>query len=562
MILMRRIAIALLLLFVFVIFWIWWTRPTRADMAAYAPADSLVYLEANSIVDIGRGIASTDAWQKLGPHLQLQQQLPSPWFSKFVMWTGLGSVETVVTTRAQVAVVMLNVGATEEGETTLKVKPDAAIIVETHTPSWRTKPAVEKFIGNFARTAYGTPTLTRQTVNDAELLIWSAPTGSRQIIAATEGSLVVIGNSDLAVRACLAVKHGERPSLKDAPELRAMRQKLNAERALAFGYVSSANAGKLVSIATPLLMGSGRSEIPMETILTEAATKLLGSIGWSSIAANGGIEDRYLFNIKEPASSRLTGLFHPTTAKNQFINPLIPNSYSITEYSFESPVVAWQGFESALLSQMDALSAVVFKSVWKSALNNYGVEEPEAFLKLVGPQLATVRLRPAAERSVLVASITDYEQVKSLIRARLGSRLSQESVGPFEFVNAVDKELSAAISERLLLLGPPDDVRSCTTNLANAPNPGKLNAYKPSLASATIVTYTNDSDRIRTFMNAVAQAVNYQRSQSNPETLEQFLSQVPYSVTETALNSEGIQRRTQSSFGQFSTIFSLLFPSS
>ena len=27
--------------------WLWWVRPRNVDMAAYAPADSLLYLEAN-----------------------------------------------------------------------------------------------------------------------------------------------------------------------------------------------------------------------------------------------------------------------------------------------------------------------------------------------------------------------------------------------------------------------------------------------------------------------------------------------------------------------------------
>jgi hypothetical protein len=254
-------------------------------------------------------------------------------------------------------------------------------------------------------------------------------------------------------------------------------------------------------------------------------------------------------------------LFRPSE-NDRFINPLVPGSYSVTKYAFESPLQAWKGFESALLSQMDALSAVVFRSVWKSALSNYGVEDPEAFLNLVGRQLATVRLRPAAERSVLVAEVTNSEQVKSFITPRLGNRVTRGSVGSFEIVEAVEKELSAATSEGLLLLGSPDDVRTCVMSLTNASNPGKVDAYERGLPAATIVTYTNDSDRVRTFMNAVAQAVNYSSTQSSVDRLEQVLTQLPYSVTETALNSEGVERRTQSSFGQFSTIFSLLFPSS
>ena len=64
-----RIARTLLLLtgglVLLVSIWLWWNRYQRVDMAAYVPAETLVYLEANSLSDITSAVTSTDAWKAL-----------------------------------------------------------------------------------------------------------------------------------------------------------------------------------------------------------------------------------------------------------------------------------------------------------------------------------------------------------------------------------------------------------------------------------------------------------------------------------------------------------------
>ncbi|HXM36815.1 MAG TPA: hypothetical protein VN920_16585, partial [Pyrinomonadaceae bacterium] len=41
--------------------WLWWNHPKKVDMAAYVPADSLLYLESNSLADIAGALMETDA---------------------------------------------------------------------------------------------------------------------------------------------------------------------------------------------------------------------------------------------------------------------------------------------------------------------------------------------------------------------------------------------------------------------------------------------------------------------------------------------------------------------
>src|SRR5215210_7563337 len=106
------VAAALVLL---VAAWLWWNRPQPVDMAAYAPADALAYLEANSLPDILNGLTSTDAWQALAPPAGLRTDFTQlGWLSRAAAWTGIGPAETVVLARAQVAVVVMGLEAAEE----------------------------------------------------------------------------------------------------------------------------------------------------------------------------------------------------------------------------------------------------------------------------------------------------------------------------------------------------------------------------------------------------------------------------------------------------------------
>ena len=63
----RRALVAVLLLALLAFAWMWLTRPQRVDMTGYAPADSIVYAEADSLPSIIDAFTSTDAWRELAP---------------------------------------------------------------------------------------------------------------------------------------------------------------------------------------------------------------------------------------------------------------------------------------------------------------------------------------------------------------------------------------------------------------------------------------------------------------------------------------------------------------
>jgi hypothetical protein len=154
----RRVLLAAVLLLLIALVWIWLSRPQQIDMSAYAPASALVYLESNSLMDVADGVASTDTWKSVRPLLgNIKNTWPGARTRRLIALTGLGPTSSVILTRAQVAMVMLDLGAREEGDT-MTLKPEAAMLIETHTSKRRIAGTVEEALQSFAEKFYTQPT--------------------------------------------------------------------------------------------------------------------------------------------------------------------------------------------------------------------------------------------------------------------------------------------------------------------------------------------------------------------------------------------------------------------
>jgi hypothetical protein len=530
-------------------------------MANYAPADSLVYVESNSLLEIADSIAGTDAWKALHPFIQTDLvQTPNPWAARFLAWTGIGPTFKVILCRAQLAMVMLDLGASEEGDT-LTIRPEAAFIVETHTSERRIRETVEQALAQFAEKSYEHPTFQRTNADQTEYLVWTAPGGNRQIVATIEGSVVIVGNSQRAARACLEVRRGHSASLSQNPELRQMRTNLTAG-SLAFGFVSSSHAAQLLSLGAPLLIGRSPGDLKLERAIATGAAKVLGGIGWSSQLNRGGIEDRYLFSLQPSVVSRLRPVFRGSATATRGLDLLPDDVHSFTIYNFEDPAATWRTFATAVSAQLDTLSAVVFTSLAKSALVPYGVEQPEQFLQAVGPELITARLKPDAERSLLIARVRNESVLEEILLK--GAQVRRERIGENELKVFSDKR-AIVFYEGYLLMGLENEVRSCLKTKNGESTTGKLKSDKlsqfASLSSSTpLVTYTNEATHLQNLLLAIRRASTANKALSAGAEVDRAISSLPYSATETMLGEQGIERRTRSSLGQFSTLIMLLLP--
>jgi hypothetical protein len=555
----------LLVIILIIAGWFWWNRPAMVDMAAYVPADSLVYLESNNLIDIANALGATDSWQKLVPHVGIK--LPDPsnsWSTYLVRVTGIGSVPTVVATRAQVAFVMLDLTASGNGDA-LEFKPEAAVVVETHTSARRVKPALESLLNDFTKRAYIDPKRELINTEGYEVSSWIAPDGQRRIVASVDGSVVVIGNSIKAVTACLAARHGQRPSLLHRPELEEMRARLNGNSALAFGYASSANAARLISEAAPIVVGRLSSKQEFQKLLATGANKLVGNVGWSARASKGGIEDNYFIGVKPEVLSRLRPAFVATQTNFRGGWELLPRDvYSVSSYNIRDPAAAWDTFNATISSQLDIVSAVVFTTAFKALLAPYGIDDPDTFLKAVKPDLLTVRMEAQSERAVIIAGIASQDTLRQFVSRRFGANPKSEKVEEVELLLSPDGDLATSFAGDYFLLGSPEDVRRCLLMRANRSNListserlDALSHYFEKPSSSIIVTFTKDTDRVKSLITTMK---TFGGGDGVDAEVDRVIDSLPYAVTESSLGDSGIERRTRSDFGQFGFLISFLAP--
>jgi hypothetical protein len=561
----RRYLILLLALLLLAVLasWLWWVRPKQVDMATYAPADSLVYLEANNPLDVVETLARTDAWRIVESVAGSASTPPgSYWFQRFVRWTGIGPIQSVILARAQVAAVVTDLGTVEQGDT-LQVKPEGALLIETHTSERRIRPPFEQALKTLAQKTYGKPTSRRITTDGVELIEWISPDGSRQIVGAIFGSLIIVGNSEHAVGSCLAVSMGRRPGLKGDSELQQMRSQIDEAHALTFGYVPRGNSGRLLGVGLPLLLGHAPADSDFQRLIINGAAKVFGSLGWTSRAYLTGIEDRYLITLQPAIIAHLKPTFVSAGAKSEMRRVLGNDAYSITAYRFADPAAAWQSLNASVSSQVDMLSAIIFSSLLKSALLSYGIDDPEAFLTAVGGELLTLRLDENAERSIVIASVRNRATLRQMVTKKFGMKPT-ETAGDSENFADSQGEFAASFVNDLVVIGAQPDVRRFAETIradnsgSNADRLRKVTFFASPHATDNIVTYTYDGDRVRSFILALIAAKG---TQPPPfMRLDESLAALPYSVTETSLDDRGIERSTRSPLGQFSTLLSLLVP--
>lgn len=550
------LALALLLILIVAVC-LWWSTPSRVDMAKYAPADSLVYVEFNNLEDVASAIQHSEAWQSAAT---ITQSKPAPQnrLMRSAARAGIGPLPAVLFSRAQVALVVVGLNTTEETDT-LKVRPEVAIIAETHTAKWRTKPAAVEAVKQLANFAYGA-SMCAERNTDAEYIECSVAGGDRKIVGAVEGTLVVIGNSDNAVRACLDVRRGTRPSIHTDPELLKVRASLASEKSLGFGYISPLNSAKLFSWAAPLLMGKAPGDQQLEQLLAVSAGKVLRGVAWTANPSAEGIEDRFLFSLEPGVVSRLQPAFE-TAERDQDFWKLVPEGFqSLTIYRNKAPAAAWNSLGSAVSFKLDALPAVLFGSLLRSSLSVYGISDPKEALATLSPPLLTLKPSSSTEGSILVARVSDEARLRRSLTQEVFKGAQGEILEGLTAKVDPEKEFTAVFADGYVLLGKSENMRAGLLALQQKAADVKELQESAQESSAPIVTYANDEARLNNFILTLLKLQGRRLSNDEVAKLQNTLHSADLVSTETRLNAFGIERTTHSAFGQFSTFISLLQP--
>lgn len=538
--------------------WVAWSRPQRVDMASYAPADALLYLEANDPLAVIEAVSKTEALKVLGTANTAWGTYPKSWSRWFLRNSGIGPAQSVILSRAQVAVVVTNLGAVE-GNDTLTIKPEIALIIETHTSSGRIKEETESALHRLAETTYGKPTFRRTQVNGMEFLEWANQEGSRRIVASISQSTVVIANSEAAVHRCLDSANGRTPSLQNNSSFQQRRREFATRDTLTFGYVPEEKSAQLLSFAVPVLLGRAPGDVSFQKLISTGAAKMFGSITWGSRAFGNGIEDRYLISLKPTLLAQLKPVLTQNPSSERL--PAVPtHAYSVTYYRFNNPETAWQGLKTAISSNVDALSAVVFTTLLNSALSSYGIAEPETFLRTVRGPVLTVRLDPNSDRTMVIATVNDKNAMRQFIIKTMKYGQQEALDGVDLFLNS-ERDLAVGLSDDLAIMGAAADVRRYLDNSktgGDAETVRRMSVYSPVTNLSPISTYSDDSERVRRFISTLVSAGLSQPMES--DLLDRTLITLPYATTDSRIDDGGIERITRSPLGQFSSLLPLIIP--
>ena len=543
------------------VLWIVWVYPKRVDMSSFAPANSLIYLEANRPSAVLDALQGTEAWQLMGEH-QNSLKIPARrgWLQHLLRATGIGPIDSVIMARLQVAVVVIDLAASEEGET-LNVKPEATVILETHTAESRVRPPIERVLQDLATNAYGSPQPQRSSVDGVQYVEWKNPNGTRELVATFFGSVVIVGNSRRAVDTCLKVVRRRAPSLKENPDLNRTRVQHDSSTALAFGFVPASSSGRLMSVGLPILFGRGPADGEFQSLINKAATKIFGRLAWSCRTFKGGIEDRYQISLQHSVVAQLKPHWGSVRASTGPLETI--DFYSMSRYKFEDPLGAWQSLKTTISGHVDALGAVVFNSILNSGLLAYGIEEPEAFLGAVQGDIRTVRIDQHGDRQLLVAPVRDLSKLTELFETRMRFKKQRTVVAGTSVFESSDGSKGVALNGSIVVVGHPTDVQQYFLRVAE----GKAKGYQGSRQityfadpndSSHVSTYTNDTERVGSFLSAI---LSFSGSRlPSGAYLEGNIGGAPYAVTESTLGDEGVERVTRSPVGQFGTLLPLIIP--
>jgi hypothetical protein len=556
-----------LLIFVLVVLvgWIYWNRPKKDDMAGYVPADALAFIEVDDLDAIANGIAGTEAWTRLAEPIGAPSTLlPHRRLIQLARWTGIGSPEAVLAARSQVALVVTQPQAAESN-TTLTIKPSAALVIETHTMQRRMRPVLEKQVEELARRFYGEPVFSRKLFGDADLEEWSSADNSRHLILAFVGSVAVVGNDEALVVQCVDVRRGRRPSISANPQLAMARAQVSYANAHLFGFIPKAGVKPAVQAWALSRAGNSSDAAVGVQLISNTFGNLIDSFSWTSRFDSAGAEDRCYVALSEGVADKIRVSISPETRPSdngfQFVPP---DAVSVTSYQFHNGDSFWRDLNTVMSSHSDVLGAITSRPLLRTLLEPYGILDADAFFSATGPRFQIIRIEENLP-AVLAAESFDRPTLRKLAQVRLGAKSRTESIGNAELILSTTDNWAAAFEENSFLTGPADAVRRCLMAKAQSQSITSSDPFRRSqkLVDITLplisLSFAKDRQAAISFVELFSRQERSAFS-TNADAIQQTSQSLPYAVSATLMKGNGLEWSSRSSFGLIGSLFTTFRP--
>jgi len=545
--------------------WLSWNRTVRTDMASYAPADCLAFVEANDLSELAQGIEATQAWKALaGPVGARPTLLPNRWFIRLARWTGVGSTDAILLARSQVALVFTGAEANQDGSN-LTVKPLATLIIETHTTQRRMRPTLEQHIDDLARRVYGQPVLSRKLINGVDLSEWSSADGAHHIVAAFADTVAIIGNDEPSVLHSLEARRGPRAALSGEKVLNDLRQRVDAPTANVFGFISKPGVKSLLLAYALTRAGSSSDAVTVSRILSETIGNLVDGLGWSSRFIDAMVEERCSIALSQGVADKLRGSFVPEDKLPLGNLPFVPpDAHSLSLYHFRDVEGLWRDVNSIIASHSDVIGAIAARPMLRSLLKPYGIDDPDTFVHSVGTRMQTIRLEETSA-AVLVTEAFDRQGLRKVAQQRLGAKPKIENVGEFELMLSSTDDWAASFADNQFLIGPAELVRRCLQAKIQSQSITSADAFRKSQRLIDIslpiaaLTFSRDQHAAISFVELFSE---HERSafSTNAAAIDEASRALPYAVSVVILKDAGLEWTSRSSFGLVGSLLVTLTP--
>ncbi len=562
----RRAKILLpLLLVALLVAWLYWNRAGHTDMATYAPADCLAFVEANDVTEVAQGIEGTQAWNALaGPVGARSSVLPNRWVMRLARWTGIGSAPAILLARSQVAIVFTGAHTSQAGPT-LTIKPLVTFVIETHTTQRRMRPIVEQHIEDLAKRIYGQPILSHKQVDGVDLSEWSSGDGSRHIAAAFAGTVAIIGNDEASVVQCVEAREGKRAALSGEKQLDDLRKRVGAQSAGVFGFVSKSGVKSLLQAYALYRAGSSSDAVTVSQIFSETIGNLVDGLGWSSRFVDGTVEERCSIMLSAGVADKLRGSFVPEDRLALGDLPFVPaDAHSVSLYHFRDVEGIWRDLNSIIASHADLIGALATRPLLRSLLKPYGIDDADSFVHSVGTRIQTIRLEETSP-SVLIAEALDRQGLRKVALQRLGAKPKTETVGEFELLLSSTDNWAASFADNYFLSGPAEAVRRCLQAKTQSKLLTATDAFRKSqrlidlTLPITVLTFSNDQKAAISFVELFSDHERSAFSTSAP-AIDQASQSLPFTVSVVILRDVGLEWTSRSSFGLLGSLLVTLTP--
>lgn len=502
------------------------TQPS--DLRTLAPAETLIYLETDDLGAALQPIVESKAFSEASaarPRLA-----PISGIKAAVAVTGFETSELEVTDEHSVG----------------RIQPRFVAIIDLHVWNFQAVTFAETEIGDFLTDRFGEAKGGRSQKSQQAGGVWITWTGDEPRETAHAwviDGFIYFGNDESAIDKCVAVRRGEADAISKNAKLPP-----RVPGSLASGYVSEDGVAQIAAIAGVTLATQSSDDEDARSAIADVLPQLIrgavSDMAWTAMPAEGGYEDKLVFGGKQEIALVLAETF---TAAEQPVGQAaraIPASApSVTRYSLARPAIAWRGLLLTSQSMLDMFSARMLSEFASEMAEQYGIADPELFLSGVGGSIFTARIDPEGERSVVVASVINAENVRrSLARDSKPDASAPEGV---EMLRAGDGSTATAFVQGLIISGDPEAVAASLAALGSGNLAADPQGLKPFSAPATAVTRSRDS----TSAAVVAEVLSEKKDGAAYSSV---------STTETRFTRTAIERRTVSDLGMIGWIIAQL----